>query len=51
MSDDRINEILSKFNLDDQNNSKLKNMVYNELKKEKTDYIRTKWVKCRAGCV
>ena len=35
MSDDRINEILSKFNLDDQNNSKLKNMVYNELKKKK----------------
>ena len=34
MSDDRINEILSKFNLDDQNNSKLKNMVYNELKKK-----------------
>ena len=35
MSDDRINEILSKFNLDDKNNSKLKNMVYNELKKKK----------------
>ena len=35
MSDDRINEILSKFNLDDQDNSKLKNMVYNELKKKK----------------
>ena len=35
MSEDRINEILSKFNLDDQNNSKLKNMVYNELKKKK----------------
>lgn len=35
MSDDRINEILSKFNLDDQNKSKLKNMVYNELKKKK----------------
>ena len=35
MSDDRINEILSKFNLGDQNNSKLKNMVYNELKKKK----------------
>jgi len=35
LSDDRINEILSKFNLDDQNNSKLKNMVYNELKKKK----------------
>lgn len=35
MSHDRINEILSKFNLDDQNKSKLKNMVYNELKKKK----------------
>jgi DNA primase len=35
LSDDRINEILSKFNLDDKNNSKLKNMVYNELKKKK----------------
>ena len=35
MSDNRINEILSKFNLDDKNNSKLKNMVYNELKKKK----------------
>lgn len=35
MSDDRINEILSKFNLDDQNKNKLKNMVYNELKKKK----------------
>lgn len=35
MSDDRINEILSKFNLDDKNNSKLKNMVFNELKKKK----------------
>lgn len=35
MSDDRINEILSKFNLDDQNNGELKNMVYNELRKKK----------------
>lgn len=35
MSNDKINEILSKFNLDEQNNNKLKNMVYNELKKRK----------------
>ncbi len=35
MSNDKINEILSKFNLNEKNNSKLKKMVYNELKKKK----------------